>query len=98
MTDVRPAAAVDFRFRSQPNPFATRTTFRYRLQESGPVSLAIYDLTGRRVAQVVDAVLPAGPHEAAWDLCAHPEARQGVLFARLVMPGETRTLPLIIAR
>ncbi len=50
-----------------PNPFAGRTTFEYALPESGPVHLAVYDLTGRRVAVLVDAVQTADTYRVAFD-------------------------------
>src|SRR5437773_209206 len=49
-----------------------------------------------RLARVVDAVLPAGPQEATWDLREQPQAVKAgaVLFARLATPGlvQTRTV------
>jgi hypothetical protein len=50
-----------------PNPFNPRTTIRYALPEPGPVRLEVFDLAGRRVALLVDRVLPAGRHELSWD-------------------------------
>lgn len=34
---------------------------------SGPVSLRIYDLSGRSLATLVEGALPAGEHEASWE-------------------------------
>ncbi|MEP0547150.1 MAG: FG-GAP-like repeat-containing protein [Rhodothermales bacterium] len=52
---------------SYPNPFAERTMIPYHLGQAGPVSLAVYDLLGRRVRTLVDAARPAGSHTATWD-------------------------------
>jgi hypothetical protein len=95
-----PVSEGDARFWNEPNPFSTRTTFHYRLAESGLVTLAIYDLAGRLIARVVDGAQLAGPQEATWDVRAHPEIRHagGVLFARLAIPGLVRTRPLILTR
>jgi len=49
-----------------PNPFNPNTTIKFNLGESGDVTLAIYDLSGRRVAVLHDGQLPAGPHERVW--------------------------------
>ena len=49
-----------------PNPFNSTTTIGYSLPVAGIVSLAVYDLTGREVARLVDGVKPAGTHEAIW--------------------------------
>jgi hypothetical protein len=50
-----------------PNPFSGRTVLRYSLAKSGPVSLAIYGITGQRVKTLVQGVRPAGTSEVAWD-------------------------------
>ena len=51
----------------RPNPFAGRTVLRYSLAKSGPVSLAIYGITGQRMRTLVQGVRPAGTSEVAWD-------------------------------
>jgi len=51
----------------QPNPFNPRTTLHFSLAATGPASLAIYDVNGRRVRTLVDATLAAGAHVAVWD-------------------------------
>ncbi|MEM1043729.1 MAG: T9SS type A sorting domain-containing protein [Bacteroidota bacterium] len=50
-----------------PNPFARETTIRFETAESSEVRLAVYDVTGREVAVLVQGVLGAGTHEAAFD-------------------------------
>jgi len=50
-----------------PNPFNPRTEIRYTTGAEGPVSLALYDLRGRRVRRLVDEVVPAGEGLAVWD-------------------------------
>jgi hypothetical protein len=51
----------------RPNPFAGRTVLRYSLAKSGPVSLAIYGITGQKVCTLVSENASAGTHEVAWD-------------------------------
>jgi len=51
----------------QPNPFSGSTTITFTMQQSGRASLAIYDVTGRSVAQLLDQVMQAGHHRAVWD-------------------------------
>jgi len=52
------------------------------------------------VATLVDAVLPSGPHEAAWD-ARGPDGRRapaGIYFARLVTAQGVRASRLVLAR
>jgi len=50
-----------------PNPFSGKTVLRYSLAKSGPVSLAIYGITGQKVRTLVSENASAGTHEVAWD-------------------------------
>lgn len=74
----RPAAAA--LAPAYPNPFTGRTTLAYTLARPAPVRLAVYDLLGRTVAVLVDAVQPAGAHRAVFEAGALPG---GVYFVRL---------------
>jgi hypothetical protein len=63
-----------------PNPFQTSTTISYSVPSEGPVRLAVFDVTGRRVAVLADGVQEAGTYSItleAFDLSA------GVYFVRL---------------
>jgi hypothetical protein len=50
-----------------PNPFNSTTTIRFGLPEAMDVRLSIYDISGRKVAQLVDTRLPAGYHDISFD-------------------------------
>jgi Zn-dependent metalloprotease len=52
----------------RPNPFWPRTTIRLAVGEgSGKVDLAIFDVSGRRVRQLLDGRLAPGYHQVVWD-------------------------------
>lgn len=46
-----------------PNPVSGSSVIRFRLAESGPVSISVYDLAGRLRATPVDAEMNPGGHE-----------------------------------
>jgi hypothetical protein len=50
-----------------PNPFNPATVIKYRLEESGPVRLTIYDELGREVRTLIDEHQNVGWHQAVWD-------------------------------
>jgi len=50
-----------------PNPFTESTALRYQLSEPGPVRLEIYNVGGRAVRTLVNAVQPIGTHQVDWD-------------------------------
>jgi hypothetical protein len=50
-----------------PNPFASRTTIRWAMPQSGRVELLVYDVQGRLVATQPLGVKPAGSHSHLFD-------------------------------
>jgi hypothetical protein len=54
-------------FQNFPNPFNPATTIRYALPEAANVKLEVFDLTGRRVALLVNERAEAGTHTVSFD-------------------------------
>jgi subtilisin family serine protease len=50
-----------------PNPFNPVTTLAFSLPQSTKVTLQVFDVQGRRVASLVDGVMPAGRHKVVFD-------------------------------
>jgi hypothetical protein len=50
-----------------PNPFNPLTTVEYSLKTRGPVSLKVYDVTGRLVRTLAEEIQEAGSHKVTWD-------------------------------
>ena len=50
-----------------PNPFNSGTVIRYALPIGGDVELTIFNLTGQRVAKLVEGVREAGTYTLHWD-------------------------------
>ena len=84
-------------FAAGPSPSSGPRVFRFAMARGGHVSLAVYDVAGRKVAHVFTGVLNAGRHTLAWNgrtsLGTAPSA--GIYFTRLSMGDESRTLKLI---
>jgi len=67
-----------------PNPFNSMTTIAYELSQSGDVSLQVYDLLGKRVAELVSQRQEAGRHTFRMtSLMA-----SGVYFYKLQLKGD----------
>jgi hypothetical protein len=69
-----------------PNPFNPSTTVSFDVDERVAVTLAVFDVAGRRVAVLEDRVMEAGRHQATWDgtTVTGGMASSGVYFCRLV--------------
>jgi photosystem II stability/assembly factor-like uncharacterized protein len=63
-----------------PNPFNPVTMIGYTLPKKSQVSLSIYDVSGRQVAELVDGWRDAGVHEVEFDAS---ELASGVYLCRL---------------
>lgn len=67
-TEVATGAPLAFRLAScAPNPFRAGTAIRFELPRETRARVKVYDVAGRLVRTLVDADLPAGRHESAWD-------------------------------
>ncbi len=62
-----------------PNPFNPSTTIKYDLPEPAKVSLIIYDVLGRKVAELVNEEKAAGYHSVTWSAA---NVASGVYLAR----------------
>ncbi len=86
---------------SRPNPGVGATLIRYALPaDAARATLAVYDLSGRRVRTLVDGPVPAGAHEALWNGLSdsgHP-ANTGIYFYRLTVGRETAVRKLAFMR
>ncbi|MDX1419125.1 MAG: T9SS type A sorting domain-containing protein, partial [Rubricoccaceae bacterium] len=78
-----------------PNPTRRTASVPYQLAERGPVTLAVYDLLGRRIALLVDGEQDGGRHEARWDASG---AASGVYVYRLQVGDFSATGKLLILR
>jgi hypothetical protein len=78
-----------------PSPARDFVSFAYSLPADGRVVLSVYDLSGRRVATLVDADQAAGRHEVSWSCTDIPS---GVYLYRLETSAGSLTQRLIVAR
>lgn len=81
--DGAPLAVIEG---NSPNPFRSATTITFALEQASPVRLSVWDVSGSRVAVLVDQTLRAGRHEVRFDAQNLPS---GVYFVQL-QTAETR--------
>ena len=84
-----------------PNPFNPATTIAYTLPRAATVRLDIYDVSGRRIRNLVDGVSEAaGPHRVIWDGSDdHGRAvPAGVYVYRLEAAGAREARSLVLVR
>ncbi len=77
-----------------PNPFTGSTEIRYEVGTTGPVTLEVYDVLGRKVTTLVSEDKTAGEHTARFEA----EGLAGGLYLYRLQTGEkslTRTMMLV---
>lgn len=86
----------------RPNPFRAgeATTLRFSLPESRRVEVAVFDVAGRRVAQLMRGEAEAGAHEVQWNgrNSSGESAPAGVYFVRVRAGSEEITQKTMLLR
>ena len=78
-----------------PNPFSVASTITYNVERTGSVRLEVFDMTGRRVALLIDGVKIAGTHEVLFDATELPS---NIYLLRLTSNGSSSTKLLHVLR
>lgn len=81
-----------------PNPFSRSTTFAFELPADATVSLAVYDASGRRVADLAHGERAAGRYQVRWQARAAEGSPlpAGLYFARFSTRGLTRVARVVM--
>ena len=78
-----------------PNPSSHETTIEFSILQTENVSVSIYDVTGRRVATLVEGMLPSGRHRVTWNVA---NQNAGVYFLKFRGGQRTVTEKLVVAK
>jgi len=85
---------------NEPNPGRSGTRFAIRLTSPGRATLAIFDVSGRRVRGVFDGTLLTGENPVEWDGRNDDgdNVPSGVYFAQLIADGREQTRKVSLVR
>ncbi len=103
-TSTPPGTATPVAFKlynATPNPFGSTSAIRFEVPGDGAdISLAVFDVAGRRVAELAKGFYPAGIHTASWNglNIKGDQATTGVYFYRLTSGKFTSTRKLMLLR
>ncbi|MEO0022126.1 MAG: C25 family cysteine peptidase [candidate division WOR-3 bacterium] len=78
-----------------PNPLSSLVCLSYNLNQAGRVQVALYDITGRQVAGLLDRHLEPGRLELRWDAS---RLACGVYLVKITTPGGIDSQKLVIRR
>jgi len=68
-----------------PNPFNPSTSISVTLPEASQLSIVVYDISGRRVAELCEGTVSAGLHSFEWHATT---MSSGVYMIRAIVPGK----------
>ncbi|MCK5597668.1 MAG: T9SS type A sorting domain-containing protein, partial [Candidatus Eisenbacteria sp.] len=91
---------TSLRLGCHPNPFNPKTTIEFYMPERGVMELAVYDVSGRRVALLEHGTMGAGEHRAEWNgRCSDGSAAAtGVYFMRLRAMEGSKTVKAVLLK
>jgi hypothetical protein len=78
-----------------PNPFNPTTQIPFNLAETGSVSIEVFDITGKRVAVLLDGQLQQGRHSVNFNA---ESLASGVYLVRLTAVGTIQTRKLMLIK
>jgi hypothetical protein len=83
-----------FSFGLKNNPAKDKALFNISLPNEATISLCIYDVSGRLVANLISGRNPAGHYEIPWD----PKTASGIYFYKLESPWKNEVGKLVLVR
>ena len=78
-----------------PNPFNPKTVISFSLPKESNVSLAVYDILGNKVEDLINGKMEQGQHEIAWNASRFSS---GIYFYTLKSDDITMTRKMILAK
>jgi len=84
----------------QPNPARSHVAIRYSLAADGPVTLAVHDIAGRVVRQLLASSVRRGAYRAAWNGTDNHgrSVADGVYFLKLAAGDYRQTHKLVMQK
>ncbi|HGY56661.1 MAG TPA: T9SS type A sorting domain-containing protein, partial [Caldithrix abyssi] len=85
---------------SYPNPFNPSTNIHYSLPQGSYVQLTIYDITGKKVAELVNDYQQAGEYELTWhaENSFGQQLASGLYFVRIQAGKYMKILKMMYIR
>lgn len=78
-----------------PNPFNNATTIEYQLPYAAMVNCEVYDVGGRKVETITDAMQAAGHHQVTWN---GSDKSSGIYFFRIQAGNYSETKKMLLLR
>lgn len=99
-TEEHKTDGVRAMFRVEPNPSCGWARMTYELAQAGHVDIAVYDIQGRLVKNLISADQGQGAHSTLWNGIDEKgsQAAEGIYFCKLCIDGTQAIEKLILTR
>lgn len=94
-TEPEPTLSTFTLEQNYPNPFRAQTTLAFTLKTPAEVTLAVYDISGREVARLIQGSQATGRHEVIFDA---GDLASGTYIARMVMGDAIQSRPMVLVK
>jgi hypothetical protein len=74
-----------------PNPFNPVTNIKFQIRKSSFININIFDISGRKIENLVNQNLKPGSYEISWNAASFPS---GIYFYKIITPEFTKTLKM----
>ena len=78
-----------------PNPFNPKTTISFNVAQSGIIKIAVFNMLGEEVAELVKGDIKAGSYTVSWDAADKPS---GIYFCKMTGSGFTDTKKMMLVK
>lgn len=91
-TEIPERSGIDNNF---PNPFNPSTTISFRVSQQGFIKIAVFNMLGEEVAELIQNELKPGRYNVTWDAANNPS---GIYFCKMTGSGFTDTRKMILVK
>jgi len=78
--------------KNYPNPFNMSTKIEFSLSAPASITIKIFNMQGREIAQLISGKYSAGKHTLIWNASEYGPLSSGLYFARLTVFGKSKKI------
>ncbi len=78
-----------------PNPFNPQTNISFKLAETGFITIAVFNLLGEKIDELIQSELKPGSYNVSWDAAGRPS---GIYFCKMTGSGFTDTKKMMLVK
>lgn len=96
-TNISDLYSDEIKIQSYPNPFGVKTTVEYRVAETSNVTISVYDMTGKKIKELVNGKQTPGDYTICWlgDDDKNNPVQNGIYLFKVSIGQQIKSLAVI---